>query len=163
MDCTLRPAVPEDLNVIISWIENPEMLKRWGGALLTFPPDAQKTWKEIQTTSKDTYSLIDQDGNVIGFAQTSIKEPGSVHLGRIIVSPTLRGLGLGRRLVKQLIQLVLSKNEVERITLNVYRDNLPAYSLYKSLGFAVVSEDDVQNSYGMCLQMKSTRGNSFER
>jgi len=160
MDCTLRPAVAEDLKVILSWIENPEMLKRWGGALLTFPPDAQKTWNEIQTTSKDIFSLIDQDGNVIGFAQTSIKESGSVHLGRIIVSPTLRGLGLGRRLVKQLIQLVLSKNEVERITLNVYRDNLPAFNLYKSLGFVVVTEDDVQNSYGMCLQMKSTRGNA---
>jgi ribosomal protein S18 acetylase RimI-like enzyme len=163
MDCTLRPAVPEDLKVITSWIENPEMLKRWGGPLLTFPPDAQKTWSEIQTTSKDTFSLIDQGGNVIGFAQTSIKEPGAVHLGRIIVSPAMRGMGLGRRLLKQLIQLVLSKNETERITLNVYRDNLSAYSLYKSLGFVVISEDDAENSYGMCLQMKSTMGSTQEQ
>lgn len=163
MDCTLRPAILEDLNVIVSWIKNPEMLERWGGPLLTYPPDTQKTWNEIQMTSKDTLSFIDQTGNVIGFAQTSLKEPQAVHFGRIIVSPAMRGMGLGRRLLKQLIQLVLSKYETERITLNVYRDNLPAYNLYKSLGFVAVSEDEVQNSYGMCLWLKSVQGNISEQ
>lgn len=163
MDCTLRPAIPEDLNVIVSWIKNPEMLKRWGGPLLTYPPDPQKTWNEIQMTSKDTLSFIDQTGNVIGFAQTFLKEPQAVHFGRIIVSPAMRGMGLGRRLLKQLIQLVLSKYEAERITLNVYRDNFPAYNLYKSVGFVVMSEDEVKNSYGMCLWLKSVQGNLSEQ
>lgn len=154
MDYTLRPAILEDLKVIVSWIENPEMLKLWGGSLLTYPPDPQKTWNEIQASSKDTFSLIDPTGNVLGFAQTFLKEPKAVHFGRIIVSPAMRGMGLGRRLLKQLIKLVLSKYEAERITLNVYRDNIPAYNLYKSLGFVVVSEDDARNSYGMSLQLR---------
>ncbi len=158
MDCTLRPAVPEDLKVILPWIKDPEMLKLWGGPLLTYPPDPLKTWDEIQATSKDIFSLIDHTGNVLGFAQTSIKEPNTVHLGRIIVSPAMRGMGLGRRLLKQLIQLVLSKTETERITLNVYRDNLAAFNLYKSLGFVVVSEDDARNSYGMRLQLRLEQG-----
>lgn len=65
-------------------------------------------------------------------------EAGAVHLGRVIVSPALRGTGAGRLLCEKLIARALESTGASRVTLRVYRDNKAARSLYASLGFSVV-------------------------
>ena len=61
------------------------------------------------------------------------------------------GQGLGRVLVRALIDAARQNYNASSITLNVYRDNLPAARLYRSLGFVVAAEDEGQNSYAMRL------------
>lgn len=151
MDYTLRPADPAELKVILEWIDSPHALMMWGGDLLTYPPEVEKTWREIGADGGNTFAFVDADGSIAGFGQTLPKEQGRVHLGRIIVSPDLRGQGLGRVLVRMLIDSVSENFHPETITLNVYHDNLPAVRLYQSLGFEVVSEDEGQASLRMRL------------
>lgn len=149
MNFKLRPSLPEDLHTVLTWIHSPFDLRKWGGERLTWPPGASKTWGEIGADERNTFALVDADGNVIGFGQALPREAGIAHLGRIILSPEARGQGLGRVLVRALIDAVRENFNAAMITLNVYRDNQPAVRLYRSLGFEIVSEDEVQGSYAM--------------
>jgi ribosomal protein S18 acetylase RimI-like enzyme len=155
MEYELRPAVIDDLQMILSWITTPELLKLWGGPKLAYPPAAERTWQEMGASGQNTFSLVDAVGRVVGFGQTSFRNPDAVHLGGIIVFPALRGKGLGRILCQQLIQSAAKHYQPARFTLNVYKYNVPGYNLYKSLGFCELSEDSARNSCMMCLQLKS--------
>ncbi|GHT81262.1 hypothetical protein AGMMS49960_16730 [Betaproteobacteria bacterium] len=82
-----------------------------------------------------SFSLVNSADDVLGFGQLVEKNLNTVRLARIIVAPHVRGRGLG----KTLCQLLLAKSAnlpgAEILTLNVYRDNPVAISLYSSLGF----------------------------
>lgn len=153
MEYILRPVVPEHLERVITWISTPQALKLWGGPALTFPPRMEKTWQEIGATDQNTFSLLEQGVRVAGLGQILFREPGTVHLARIIVEPTKRGRGLGRILCQQLLEAGFARHPVSEFTLNVYRNNAPAIRLYTSLGFAIVSEDLENDWFGMRLPL----------
>lgn len=79
--------------------------------------------------------LLDARGHCVGFGQYWPTTSGTLHLGRIIVSPQARGRGLGRVLMQALMGQALQSAGVERLTLRVYRDNAAAVTLYRDLGF----------------------------
>jgi len=54
----------------------------------------------------------------------------------VAVHPDWRGLGLGKRLVRQAIDMAVRK-EMKRVFLEVRRSNAAAISLYKSAGFFI--------------------------
>ena len=157
MEYALRPAHRPDLRTILTWVETPELLKLWGGPTLSFPPEIDRTWCEIEATPENTFCLVDQTGRTVGFGQTLSREPDAIHLGRIIVSEVDRGKGVGRLLCEQLIRVASEQYQVRRFTLNVYKYNIPALSLYTSLGFEMISEDRESNSCLLCLKRETTR------
>ncbi|WP_417068683.1 GNAT family N-acetyltransferase [Niveibacterium terrae] len=151
MEYAIRPATIADFQTILSWITSAETLKLWGGPSLSFPPAIDRSWREIEAGPENAFVLVDQQGLVVGFGQTLLREPDAVHLGRIIVAPTRRGQGVGRHLCKALLQLALERQHPSRITLNVYRENASALSLYTALGFVLSTEDPEKMSCSMYL------------
>jgi ribosomal-protein-alanine N-acetyltransferase len=152
MDFSLVPASTNHLRSVLNWINTPEQLRMWGGATLTFPPQVERLWQEIRADEQTTFTLIDASGNMAGFGQTLFREPHTIHLGRIIISPILRGRGLGRILVEKLIEAGEANFHPAEFTLNVYRNNDSAVGLYRSMGFNVLAEDAAQDSYKMGLK-----------
>jgi len=153
MEYSLRSATPNDLQTILAWVESPDQLKLWGGPFLTFPPNIEKTWHEIEATHQNTFTLLSSSGCIVGFGQTLSREPNAIHLGRIIVSPEFRGQGMGRLLCDNLIQICIQRFHPSKLTLNVNQSNIPAVSLYKARGFIIISENKEQNSYFMTLSV----------
>jgi len=133
----LKPATLQDLQTVLTWITSPEDLKRWGGPLLTWPPQAEMTWQQIEAPAHKVFALVDDAGELAGFGQTLIREENGVHLGRIILSPALRGQGVGRVLMHNLIEKGREHYHPNYFSLYVYSDNLPAVKLYRSMGFVV--------------------------
>jgi ribosomal protein S18 acetylase RimI-like enzyme len=74
------------------------------------------------------------DERLVGFGQIVPKLNERLHLARLIIDPTMRGRGLGRELTSRLLQTA-SRNGARVISLNVVRDNTPAVTLYRALGF----------------------------
>ena len=147
----LRAAIQEDLQVVLSWIETPEQLKLWGGSALSFPPEMERSWREIEARDDKSFVLVDADGQLVGFGQTLSRAANVVHLGRIIVSPIFRGKGLGRLLCEQLIEVANERPRPDQITLNVFRNNAAALSLYAAIGIEVIAVNRENNSFFMCL------------
>ncbi|NTW86103.1 MAG: GNAT family N-acetyltransferase [Holophagaceae bacterium] len=151
MDYALRPARLDDLETILGWVWTPELLKRWGGPALTFPPRAEATWSEMEATPENAFALINPAGQLVGFGQ-ALPRGASAHLARIIVAPGLRGQGVGRILCRRLILTALDLHRPREITLQVYPDNTAALSLYRSLGFVPIPDDSSGDSLKLGLR-----------
>ncbi len=125
MEYSLQPATLVDLETVLTWVTTAAALQMWAGPKVTFPPLLEQTWLEIGASEKNTFALLDANEHVCGFGQLLLREPGCVHLARIIVSPAERGKGLGRLLVTELIRAGSELHHPLMFTLNVYKDNAP--------------------------------------
>jgi len=81
-----------------------------------------------------------RDGRLLSIGGVHVYSPAFrvAALGNITTLPEFRNQGLGRAVTAKLC-LSLQKN-VDLIGLNVKQDNLPALSLYRSLGFEISAE-----------------------
>jgi ribosomal protein S18 acetylase RimI-like enzyme len=99
--------------------------------------------KDFGTQAGDLGVIAEQDGQVIGAAWTRII-PAYGHINAqvpelaISLLPEFRGYGIGTRLIKKLFA-VLRANGYTQTSLSVQKNN-PAVSLYKRLGYKIVSE-----------------------
>ncbi len=65
-----------------------------------------------------------------------------IYIGGMQILPEYRGRGLGTAILESLIEE--SKQTSKPIRLEVFHNNLPAFSLYQKAGFKVVEENDQQ-------------------
>ena len=124
MNHTLRIMTPDDLAQVFA-IEQLSHPSPW-------------PMKGLQESLQNHVAyVLEQDGAVIGFAfvQRILDE---AHLLDIAIAPSHRGKGLGRELLRQLMDEVL----VSGVTiwfLEVRVSNVTAISLYQSLGYNELS------------------------
>ncbi|MFT6925223.1 MAG: ribosomal protein S18 acetylase RimI-like enzyme [Psychromonas sp.] len=130
----IRPATEQDLLIISGWLLSEFDAKNWGGPAIHFPLHLAQLKIDIQWHVARAYVVVDKKGGLIGFAQVFNKF-NCKHLGRIVVSPTMRGKKMGYQFMDALLNCV-AENDVS-FSLFVYEHNLPAKKLYQSLGFEV--------------------------
>jgi ribosomal-protein-alanine N-acetyltransferase len=135
----LRLASLNDLNTIVGWIDNAHALRIWAGSGMRYPPTADTLKEDILFSEKYTFSLTDDQDQLIGFGQV-LERLGRLHLARIIVAPERRGKGFGRVLCENLIQEGIKRFGKKDFSLNVYQNNDVAIKLYESLGFRVAAD-----------------------
>ena len=104
-------------------------------------PESEAKWLENQIDKMRHDELIDfrafLDGRCVGGAEArkgKWKERDNVELG-IALSKEVRGQGLGRKLLMELIKEVKKKWKPKHIYLSVTEGNEPAKKLYEGLGF----------------------------
>jgi ribosomal protein S18 acetylase RimI-like enzyme len=157
MSVTLRPPLPTDYDVIASWVSDAEACRRWGGPKVPFPFVANELAQLLAVPGGGSYCLAGEGAAPLGFGQYWPRPGETIHLLRIIVSPTSRGKGLGRELCGQLIAHALAAAPARSVTLNVYRDNEAAVALYKWLGFEVVPDKSKGDSLFMAKPVTAQR------
>ena len=84
--------------------------------------------------------IILADGKPVGLLKLQ-REPGKWHLHQLQLAGDVRGQGLGRRILEQIL------TEADRarvpVTLSVLKAN-PARRLYERLGFVAIGEDAIE-------------------
>ncbi|MGF6417171.1 ribosomal-protein-alanine N-acetyltransferase [Stenotrophomonas sp. AN71] len=149
----LQPVQPEHHAAIAAWLDSSDATLRWAGPGVAFPLPPGQFAQALQLAERPGWVLLDEHGQCVGFGQFWPTTSGTMHLGRIIVSPQVRGRGLGRALMQALAAQASGSAAVERLTLRVYRDNTAAIALYSGLGFQPVDAD----STGELLFMACSR------
>ena len=129
-----RPANEEDLAELSGWFLTESEARNWGGPPIHFPLSLEQLKIDIEWDVADSYALIDKDGNLLGFAQ-AFNKFGYKHLGRVVISPEMRGRKLGYKLMAALFNV--AGTDGVSFSLFVYENNIPAKSLYESIGFVV--------------------------
>jgi ribosomal protein S18 acetylase RimI-like enzyme len=153
MKPTLRSLQPTDYEAIASWVPDSAACLRWAGPRLAFPFSAADLPALLTVSNGESYCFV--EGAIpLGFGQHWVLTPGAVHLGRIILSPAVRGKGLGRVLCEQLAAKAIQSTHATSVTLRVYRDNTAAVALYTSLGFTPVESECGQDVLFMRAQWK---------
>lgn len=148
---SLRPADASDLDIVVTWMTTQEECDRWSGGVVRYPVDRKRLPQDIGWADVDNWCL-DHHGHVTGFGQLIDKPDGRRHVARIIVDPAWRGTGLGRVLMSGLLNTALVRRP-SCVSLNVHPTNLPARTLYESLGFREV-DNRAENRDGLWVYME---------
>lgn len=146
----IRPAIEQDLVELIDWFPTETDAKTWAGPSIHFPLSLEQLKIDIQWDVAESFSLVDQDGNLVGFAQ-AFNKFGCKHLGRIIISPKQRGKKLGHELVAALLNTTAINGVC--FSLFVYEDNTPAKTLYEKIGFVIQPNPEGQPAIEGCIFM----------
>jgi ribosomal protein S18 acetylase RimI-like enzyme len=150
----LRPATRADAALALSWTPGAEELRRWSGPSTRHPATPDSLWEDINNSDATTFAWHSAAQGTIGLGQVRLREPGYGHLARIIVSPQLRGQGLGRALCLALMHEAVRLNaEVRTFSLYVFPDNTNAIGLYRSLGYV---ERGLHPQFN-CVRMEAPR------
>jgi ribosomal-protein-alanine N-acetyltransferase len=137
----LRPLTPAEFERVAAWA----IAEGWPGknknVLLT-----QQEFPDILVLPGHlSFALSEPDQEVMGFGQIWTNSAGVVNLVRILVAPDLRGQGLGKKLCALLLDHATQVLGAPSVKLRVYRNNLPAVAVYRSLGFeAIESESNAE-------------------
>jgi len=146
----IRYANEEDLLELSDWFLTESEAKDWGGPSIHFPINMEQLKIDIKWNIAHSYALVDENNSFIGFAQAFNKFDYK-HLGRIVVSPKMRGRKLGYKLMVSLLDLQ-GTNDVS-FSLFVYKHNIFAKKLYESIGFKVQAYPQEQPEIKDCLFM----------
>lgn len=119
-----------DLPAVVR-IEGDADTSRWIG-------EGGPEWHErvLGDAAMEHWVLVDRLDHVLAFGVLAgLGEHGAVELRRMVVAPEGRGQGLGRLLLRQLLEQALARPDVRTVWLDVGSDNVRARSLYRSFGF----------------------------
>ena len=136
MAWTLQTCVDADIDELMKWFPDAHSVDIWGGPKFRFPFTRESFYEDCRWQDFSTCSLRDPHGTFSAFGQMGSRY-GRSHLARLITHPDLRGQGVGKKLLQELIDVARDKNEFQEVALFVYRDNEPAYQCYLSIGFGV--------------------------
>lgn len=90
-------------------------------------------FNEIECNPNAHYYVAESDGSILGYiGYWEILD--EAHITNVAVKPEYRTKGIGRMLIKKVIDAA-KKTNLYRLTLEVRVTNLPAKKLYSSFGF----------------------------
>lgn len=159
-----REYIKSDANEIIKWIKDEKALRLWSADRYNSYPikaeDINNNYNECKSFGNFyPMTLIDENkivGHII-LRNPDIDKLDVIRLGFIIVDPTLRGKGYGKKLIEEAIKFAKSKLYAKEINLGVFENNESAYYCYKSVGFKEIRVDknafQFQDENWNCVEM----------
>ena len=111
------------------------------------PDAAQDIFQSVppgrSLSDKFLYGLLDRNGEIVGVLEGIRHYPDDPTwwVGLLMLSPTVRGHGLGRKVMDAFSDYVRS-NQGTSIMLGVVEDNHAAYSFWQQLGFELVRQTE---------------------
>ncbi|PZP81085.1 MAG: GNAT family N-acetyltransferase [Ectopseudomonas oleovorans] len=143
MPLTIRPATPDDAELILRFITELAIYEKAEHEVKT---DAAGIRDSLFAEGSTAHGLIcENDGQPIGYAvyffnySTWLGKHG-LYLEDLYVSPDARGLGAGKALLRHLAQLAVARG-CGRFEWSVLDWNTPAIDFYESFGARPQSDD----------------------
>jgi ribosomal protein S18 acetylase RimI-like enzyme len=131
----LRQATRLDARAIANWFATRQEAVNWGGSQTPFPVDADWLAEEFfNNTSRTYYVLADEIDRPCGTYNLWRPDEERLHIGRFAVDPSLRRMGVGRRMIEEAAHIARSHGATTLIV-RVYEHNLVARRMYERVGF----------------------------
>lgn len=153
MSLTIRPATPDDAELILRFITELAIYEKAEHEVKT---DAAGIRDSLFAEGSTAHGLIcENDGQPIGYAvyffnySTWLGKHG-LYLEDLYVSPEARGLGAGKALLRHLAQLAVARG-CGRFEWSVLDWNTPAIDFYESFGARPQSEWTTYRLTGQAL------------
>ena len=144
----LRDYKQEDGSIIAGWLRSEEELYKWSADRFNKYPLSGKDIDENYAPQLETgrfYPLTAEDdrGEVVGhfiIRYPREDDDSSVRFGFVIVSPSHRGKGYGKEMLRLGTEYVKERLAATRIDRGVFENNDSARHCYESVGFKRYAE-----------------------
>ena len=142
MPLEIRPATPADVPQILAFIRELALYEREPDAVLATEADLLRDG--FGPTPYFRCVMADQDGVPAGFAlfftsYSTWRGHHGIRLEDIYVSPTHRGKGIGKALLRHVAQIAIAEG-CPRLEWDVLAWNQPAIDFYHSQGAVMLNE-----------------------
>ena len=137
---------------LMRWFHDAEACRVWGGPSFRFPFTPATFREDVRIDSLASWSLVDDSGKLAAFGQYYLRA-GRCHLGRLAVSPALRGRGLGGTLIRELCRTGSAELGIATYSLFVLPGNERAMRLYQRLGFTPARYPEPGSAFDDCIYM----------
>lgn len=137
----LRPFKMSDATYLLNWIQDERSFKMWSADKFDYPLSEEQLKSYKDRYDQDEFGWIfvalNEAGIPVGhfLMRMADYEQSSIHLGFIIVDPTIRGKGYGVEMVSLGVKYAFEILKVKRVTLGVFDVNPGAEACYKKVGF----------------------------
>jgi ribosomal protein S18 acetylase RimI-like enzyme len=129
----IRPVVDSDIDLICSFPQNVEELY-FMYPKAEYPLTHSQLQDAIETRSDSM--VLENDQNIIGFANFYQWETsGQCSIGNVIIAPSSRGFGAGKRLIHEMMKIAKSKHNANEIAISCFNKNTDGLIFYHKLGF----------------------------
>ena len=149
---TFEESVAGDVDRLMKWFPDASSINLWGGPEFRYPFTRHSFAEDMLWGKIASFSLRGPDSEFAAFGQL-YERLGCINLARLVVNPKMRGHGVGKRLVGQLMQAGRPMFACPTYSLFVYRDNRPAYECYKSMGFMTTEFPDEEPMADVCYYL----------
>ena len=142
----LRPYKKCDANTVLSWIKDELTFRRWSADRFENYPisaDELNDHYESQDNNDGYFPMIayNEEGVVGHILMRFIDEEKKVlRFGFVIVDDSKRGKGYGKQLMEISLKYAKEILHVDKVSIGVFEDNLPAKKCYLSIGFKETGE-----------------------
>lgn len=139
----VRRAQMSDAAAVASMVASAEDLRQVS-PLEQFPLDASTVLHWL--LQRDAGYVLEDRGEIVGYGELTADKGDSSRLwiGHMIVHPRRRGLGLGRRLVHELIRVAEHERGAREVAISAFADNERALRCYDGCGFVRVDRERVE-------------------
>lgn len=144
MQVTIRPLQEQDAYTSVKWRNDPEVFKYTGNTYdheITI--DSELAWiRKVMANHNDYRCAILADGVYVGNIYLTDIGDGCATYHIFIGNRNYWGKGVAREASLQIIDYGFKDLKLDKIVLEVKRQNERAIKLYLSLGFVILSEGD---------------------
>lgn len=130
-----------DIKALMAWFSDAETVNMWSGPRFRYPFTDASFRDDCRIDDVQSYCLKNPDGVLVAFGQLYDRYDRA-HLARLVTHPDFRRQGIGRRLIRMLINAAQQISDYSEYSLFVYRDNEAAYRCYLAMGFVLQDYPD---------------------
>lgn len=146
---SLRPYKSVDAENIVSWIKDEMTLRKWSSDRFgAYPIKAEDiNYKYIDCNGDcaepDNFYPVTavMGGRAVGSIILRYVGPDTIRFGFVIVDDTLRGKGIGKKMVLLAKKYAFDILGAKKITIGVFENNPGAYHCYKAAGFSEMGKE----------------------
>ncbi|MBU2895372.1 GNAT family N-acetyltransferase [Vibrio hepatarius] len=142
----LRTFNTNDYNLLIRWIDSEKLNYQWGGPSFDFPLDIIQIDKHCAQAAVIPFIFVVEDSEA-GYVELVKVSDESFRICRVFLSNHVRGQGIAKIMLKQLMALAKEQLQAKVLSLAVFKTNTVAKCCYESLGFVVTSHEIVTPSW----------------
>jgi len=138
MELKMLPATESDFEFVYELYNHPAVNPFMGDDVM--PKDEFRQIVFSEMLQRNHFWIFSDGANDIGMASVVIGRTRMQHVATIrgvAVHPNAQGKGYGRKMMQQVLEILVQNKAIKKITLGFEADNPKAGQLYEKLGFGV--------------------------
>ena len=137
MDIELSPFTKSDFDRLINWVSDENLLVTIAGLDFKYPLDVIQLSEYIKLPDSWIFNVV-LNQQIIGHGQIVQSGDQKCKLDKLLIGDkSLRGQGIGEKLVRELMKFAFTKLTMHEVELNVYDWNIAGIKCYEKVGFLI--------------------------